>query len=94
MFVKLVSLNISNDSKLILTSGLGIINSCIRSLISTTSKSDYRLLILTLSSININKSLGSIFFKKKYFGINSLSGDLFFSTSSKLFRNSNLISLI
>ena len=94
MFVKLVSLNISNDSKLILTSGLGIINSHIRSLISTTSKSDYRLLILILSSISINKSLGSIFVKKKYFGINSLSGDLFFSTSSKLFRNSNLISLI
>ena len=87
-------MNTSNDSKLILTSGLGIINSYIRSLISTTNKSDYRLLILTLSSININKSLGSIFFKKKYFGINSLSRDLFFSTSSKLFRNSNLISLI
>ena len=87
-------MNISNDSKLILTSGLGIINSCIRNLISTTSKSDYRLLILILSSISINKSLGIIFVKNKYFGTNSLSRDLFFSTSSKLFRNSNLISLI
>ena len=69
-------------------------NSIIRSLISSTSKSGYRLLIKILFSISIDRILDSIIIKTEYTSINIVSRYLLLSNISILSGNSNLILLI
>ena len=66
-------------------------NSIIRSLISGTSKSGYRLLIKILFSISIDRILDSIIIKTEYTSINIVSRYLLLSNISILSGNSNLI---